>query len=146
MHIDSLDLNLIAVLEAMFRDKSVTCAAHGLGLTQSAMSHSLNRLRLYFEDPLFVKSGNLMAPTPKAESLRHAVLEVMAVVPAQWVRFVRPGQSLEVRIDETGSRHSAQIVAIGSQVDPVSQTLNIRARLAPDARLLPGMSGDASLK
>lgn len=73
-------------------------------------------------------------------------LEVMAVVPAQWVRFVRPGQSLEVRLDETGSRHSAQIVAVGSQVDPVSQTLNIRARLAPDARLLPGMSGEASLK
>ncbi|MBU3651173.1 MAG: LysR family transcriptional regulator, partial [Limnohabitans sp.] len=96
MHIDSLDLNLIAVLEAMFREQSVTRAAHGLGLTQSAMSHSLNRLRLYFEDPLFVKSGNLMAPTPKAESLRHAVLEVMAVV--------RQGILSEAGFDPSASR------------------------------------------
>ncbi len=73
-------------------------------------------------------------------------LEVMAVVPAQWIRFLRLGQTLDVRIDETGTRHSAQVVALGSQVDAVSQTLNIRASLADGARLLPGMSGDALLK
>ncbi len=73
-------------------------------------------------------------------------LELMAVVPAQWVRFLRPGQGLEVRIDETGSRHNAQVVAMGSQVDAVSQTLNVRARIASDPKLLPGMTGDALLR
>jgi RND family efflux transporter MFP subunit len=73
-------------------------------------------------------------------------LEVMAVAPAQWLRFLRAGQILDVRIDETGSRHSAQIVAIGSQVDAVSQTVTVRARLASDPKLLPGMTGDAKLR
>ena len=73
-------------------------------------------------------------------------LEVMAVVPAQWIRFLRTGQTLDIRIDETGSRHSAQIVAVGSQVDAVSQTLNVRARISSDPKLLPCMTGDAQLR
>lgn len=73
-------------------------------------------------------------------------MEVMAVVPGQWVRSLRPGQVFEVRIDETGSRHNAEVVAMGSQVDAVSQTLTVRARIARDARLLPGMTGSAHLR
>lgn len=74
------------------------------------------------------------------------LMEVMAVVPGQWVRTLKPGQVLEVRIDETGSRHNAEVVAVGSQVDAVSQTLTVRARIARDARLLPGMTGSAHLR
>lgn len=73
-------------------------------------------------------------------------MEVMAVVPGQWVRTLRPGQSFEVRIDETGSRHMAEIVAVGSQVDAVSQTISLRARIARDAKLLPGMTGTATFR
>ena len=73
-------------------------------------------------------------------------LEVMAVVPGQWVRSLKPGQTFEVRIDETGSRHTAEVVALGSQVDAVSQTINVRARIARDARLLPGMTGTAHVR
>lgn len=75
-----LDLNLLAVLDALFRERSVTKAATSLGLTQSAMSHSLNRLRTYFDDQLFVRSGSGMVPTRKAEDLRQAVDDVMAAV------------------------------------------------------------------
>lgn len=80
MHIDELDLNLLAVMEAMLREKNVSRAALGLGLTQSAMSHALNRLRQYFDDPLFVKTGLGMEPTPKAIALQEAVVEVMASI------------------------------------------------------------------
>lgn len=80
MHIDELDLNLLAVMEAMLRERNVSRAAQGLGLTQSAMSHALNRLRQYFDDPLFIKAGLMMEPTPKAVGLREAVVEVMATV------------------------------------------------------------------
>jgi membrane fusion protein (multidrug efflux system) len=73
-------------------------------------------------------------------------MEVMAVVPAHWIRALKPGQFFDLRIDETGSRHTAQIVAIGSQVDAVSQTINVRARIPSDPRLLPGMTGDAQLR
>jgi multidrug efflux pump subunit AcrA (membrane-fusion protein) len=37
-------------------------------------------------------------------------------------------------------------VAVGSQVDAVSQTINVRARIATDPKLLPGMTGDAQLR
>ncbi|MEN9886013.1 MAG: hypothetical protein RL758_591 [Pseudomonadota bacterium] len=74
------------------------------------------------------------------------VMEVMAVVPSQWVRTLRAGQSFEIRIDETGTRHNAEIIAIGSQVDAVSQTINVRARIARDAKLLPGMTGTAHFR
>lgn len=73
-------------------------------------------------------------------------MEVMAVVPGQWVRTLRPGQAFEVQIDETGSRHRAEVVAVGSQVDAVSQTINVRGRIARDPRLLPGMTGTASFR
>ncbi|PBI96170.1 Nodulation protein D 2 [Variovorax boronicumulans] len=83
MHAENLDLNLLAVFDAMFREASVTKAAQGLGLTQSAMSHALNRLRAFFDDPLFVKVGSRMEPTRKAEGMRAAVVEVMTTVRQQ---------------------------------------------------------------
>lgn len=80
MHLKDLDLNLMAVLEALLRERNVTRAAHAVGLSQSATSHALNRLRRTFDDPLFVKSGHAMAPTPKAEALQAAVADLMATV------------------------------------------------------------------
>jgi DNA-binding transcriptional LysR family regulator len=70
MHINELDLNLLSILEAMLRSKNVSKAALGLGLSQSAVSHAVKRLRQYFDDPLFVKTGFVMEPTPKAISLQ----------------------------------------------------------------------------
>jgi DNA-binding transcriptional LysR family regulator len=83
MHSLDLDLNLLAVFDAMFQEGNVSKAAQGLGLTQSAMSHALNRLRAFFEDPLFVKSGSRMVPTRKAEAMRNAVVDVMSTVRQQ---------------------------------------------------------------
>lgn len=77
---DPLDLNLLATFDALIREKSVTRAADALGLSQSAMSHALKRLRTFFNDPLFVKTSEGMAPTPLAESLMPAVLSVMSTV------------------------------------------------------------------
>ena len=80
MHTDQFDLNLLAVFDAIYQEGSVTKAAQKLGLTQSAMSHSLNRLRAYFDDPLFVKIGTRMEPTSRASSMREAVEGVVATV------------------------------------------------------------------
>lgn len=79
-HIDNLDLNLLKVFDAILRERSVTRAAESLGTTQSALSHSLNRLRDYFRDPLFVKGAEGMVATRKAEALRRPVTEVMGVL------------------------------------------------------------------
>lgn len=70
MHITSIDLNLLVVLEALLRHNSVTKAAHELGLSQSATSHALGRLRDLFEDDLLIRSGRGMVPTVRAEQLK----------------------------------------------------------------------------
>jgi DNA-binding transcriptional LysR family regulator len=80
MHINDLDLNLLIVMDAMLRERNVSKAAERIGLTQSAMSHALNRLRQYFDDPLFIKTGQAMEPTPKAIALQAAVVDVMGAV------------------------------------------------------------------
>lgn len=59
-----LDLNLLPVLCALNRHHNVTSAAKELNLSQSAVSHALNRLRDHFEDPLFVRVPKGMVPTP----------------------------------------------------------------------------------
>ena len=77
---ERLDLNLLVVFDALLRERSVTRASIALGLSQSAISHSLARLRTYFDDPLFVKTHRGIAPTAKGESLSVVILEVMATV------------------------------------------------------------------
>lgn len=71
MHLSSTDLNLLLVLDAMLREGSVTRAAKHLRLSQSATSHALGRLRDMLGDPLFVRAGRVLAPTPRAVALRE---------------------------------------------------------------------------
>jgi DNA-binding transcriptional LysR family regulator len=63
------DLNLLVVFDVLMSERSVTLAAERLGRTQSAVSHSLSRLREQFGDPLLVKGGARMQPTPLALDL-----------------------------------------------------------------------------
>jgi DNA-binding transcriptional LysR family regulator len=98
MHVVDLDLNLLAVLDAMFRERNVTRAGHSLGFSQSAMSHALNRLRDFFEDQLFVKSGSAMVPTRKAEALHSAVIDVMSIVRQQILAGARFEPHLAQRV------------------------------------------------
>ena len=64
-----LDLNLFRVFEVVYRERNLTRAADVLHLSQSAVSHALARLREQIGDPLFVRHGRGVAPTPLAEQL-----------------------------------------------------------------------------
>jgi len=78
--INNLDLNLLVVFDALLRERSVTRAGQTLGITQSAMSHSLARLRAFFDDALFIKSYRGVTPTAKAEALAadiHAIIDAV---------------------------------------------------------------------
>ncbi len=75
-----LDLNLLVAFDALLREGSVTRAAASLDLTQSAMSHSLARLRAFFDDPLFVKTQGGVAPTAQALALSTAIQEVVQTI------------------------------------------------------------------
>lgn len=65
----SVDLNLMVVFEAVYGEGNLTKAGERLGLTQSAVSHALGRLRKVVGDPLFVRTKSGMAPTPRAREL-----------------------------------------------------------------------------
>jgi DNA-binding transcriptional LysR family regulator len=72
-----LDLNLLVVFEVLMTEGSVTRAAARLGRTQSAVSHSLARLREQVGDPLLVKVGAGMAPSPFAQRLIEDVRPIL---------------------------------------------------------------------
>src|SRR5204863_3117551 len=65
----AFDLNLLVVFEVLMLERSVTRAAERLGRTQSAISHSLSRLREQLGDPLLVRGGRSMEPTAFALDL-----------------------------------------------------------------------------
>jgi len=67
------DLNLLVALDALLAEGSVTGAARRLGLSASAMSRTLARLRLATGDPLLVRAGRGLVPTPRAAELRDRV-------------------------------------------------------------------------
>jgi DNA-binding transcriptional LysR family regulator len=75
MHIRhaSPDLNLLEALDALLRELNVTRAAARLGISQSAMSHKLARLREVFGDPLLVGGRGGMVPTPEAERIGRSI-------------------------------------------------------------------------
>ena len=69
-HLSERDLRLLLMLDAVLEERSVTRAAARLGVTQSAVSHSLRELRARMGDPLLVRTGNEWKPTPLAQALR----------------------------------------------------------------------------
>jgi len=67
--LSALDLNLLVVLAALLEERHVTRAASRVGLSQSATSHALSRLRELYRDPLLVRSGRRLDLTPRAVEL-----------------------------------------------------------------------------
>src|SRR5258705_3231322 len=80
MSFNRLDLNLLRVFDAIFQSRSVTIAASNLHLTQPAVSKQLNRLREVLEDPLFVRTSDGMAPTPRAEAIAGPIRQALSEV------------------------------------------------------------------
>ncbi|HWJ95575.1 MAG TPA: LysR family transcriptional regulator, partial [Telluria sp.] len=68
-----VDLNLLAVFQEVYRERQISRAARRLGLTQSAVSNALSRLRRTFGDELFVRTAGGMQPTPFAEEVAGPV-------------------------------------------------------------------------
>lgn len=69
----TLDLNLLRVFDQVMAERNLTRAARNLAMTQPAVSNALNRLRHLLKDELFIRRGNDMVPTPRAESLAEPV-------------------------------------------------------------------------
>src|SRR5215471_2839302 len=89
MNLAGVDLNLLVALDALLAERSVTRAANRVGLSQPGMSNTLARLRKLFGDPLLVREGMALVPTPRGEALREPVREALGLI--QQALAGRPG-------------------------------------------------------
>lgn len=80
MNFAALDLNLLRVFDAMMQDLSTVRAGERIGLSQPAVSSALGRLRHFTGDELFVRDGNRMLPTPRAQTLSGPLHDALATI------------------------------------------------------------------
>ena len=139
---DGVDLNLLVALDALLAEGSVTGAARRLGLSSSAMSRTLTRLRSATGDPLLVRAGRGLVPTPRAAELRDRVREL-----TRDVRTVLSPQashldvaSLELTFTIRASEGFVELFAVPLVAAITGAAPHVRLRFAPkpdkDARPL----------
>ncbi len=87
------DFNLLVTLDVLLTEGSVARAARRLGLSPSAMSRALARLRGTTGDPLLVRAGRGLVPTPRALELRERVSQVVQNARA----ILRPAEPLDLK-------------------------------------------------
>ncbi|MEU9408619.1 LysR family transcriptional regulator [Streptomyces sp. NPDC048281] len=119
----SLDLNLLVALDVLLEEQSVQGAARRLHLSEPAMSRTLGRIRRALGDPVLVRAGREMVPTPRALAVRA---EVSAVVERARALFT-PGRETDLR---TVSR---TFTIIGSDAIAGAQAAALFARAAAEA-------------
>jgi DNA-binding transcriptional LysR family regulator len=87
------DFNLLHTLDVLLAEGSVARAAHRLHLSSSAMSRALARLRETTGDPLLVRAGRSLVPTPRALELREQVSQLVQDAHA----VLRPAEQLDLK-------------------------------------------------
>lgn len=110
MHITDVDLNLLRLFDAVHRTRHVSRAAESQGLTQPAASQGLRRLRALLADPLFVRSGGGVRPTPKAEALAPAVRQALqlleqALGAVSTFDPMQSGKTFRLHLNDIGESH-----------------------------------------
>jgi DNA-binding transcriptional LysR family regulator len=118
----SVDANLLLALDALLHEGSVTAAARRMNVSAPAMSHTLARLRTALGDPLFVRSGNRLVPTPRAVGLRDRVARAAGEVTS----VLAPEKALDVAT----LKRAFVIRASDAVVVTVGGPLNARVRAA----------------
>ncbi|MEU4892425.1 LysR family transcriptional regulator [Streptomyces sp. NPDC044780] len=105
-----MDLNLLRALDALLQENSVTRAAERLGTSPAAASRTLARLRRAVGDPLLVRAGQQMVPTPRALELREEVSALLRGCD----NVLRPGAGFEaVHLQRTFTVQAADLLLVG---------------------------------
>ncbi|EPS8494762.1 transcriptional regulator LeuO [Yersinia enterocolitica] len=128
VHLRSVDLNLLTVFDAVMQMHNVTRAAQSLGMSQPAVSNAVARLKVMFNDELFVRYGRGIQPTARARQLFGPVRQAL-----QLVQNELPGAGFE-------AKNSGRVfnLSICSPLDirliaPIIQRVN---QLAPNVQLI----------
>lgn len=105
-----MDLNLLRVLDALLQENSVTRAAERLGTSPAAVSRTLARLRRAVGDPLLVRAGQGMVPTPRALELREEVAALLRGCE----NVLRPGAGFDAaHLQRTFTVQATELLLVG---------------------------------
>ena len=141
-----IDLNLLQALDALLRERSVSRAATRLGLGQPAMSAALARLRLLFDDALFVRTPRGMEPTPRAlqleAPLRAALADLRAVAePAD--RFEPMGTRRTFRLSGGDYAGMVLLPPLLRRLEVEAPGVDLRFRFVEKGNVLACLDDDA---
>lgn len=112
MHLRGVDLNLAVVLQVLLDERNVSRAAERLGLSQSATSHALARLRDLLDDPILVRASSGLVPTARAEVMRESLAAGLAALEHAFT-FRQTFDPREVRLTfKLGTSDYAELVVM----------------------------------
>ena len=134
-----IDANLLVALEALLTEANVGQAARRMGVSASAMSHTLARLRELVGDPLLVRTGQRMSLSPRARELAMPLRDALGLLASALARPADLDPSRERRTVRVASVDYAQSLLVPDLVD-------ILRREAPGLDLVITPFGDSSLR
>ncbi|HXP86754.1 MAG TPA: LysR family transcriptional regulator [Bryobacteraceae bacterium] len=144
----NIDLRLLEIIRELHRTGSVSHAAQNLGLSQSAVSMSLARLRKHFNDPLFVRTSRGMEPTPYAEGLIAELIKATEILESAMDRRLHFDPLTSDRMFHLISTDIAQFTILPPLVKRLALTApRVRINLRQLTELAPRLleSGEADL-
>jgi len=112
-----IDLPALRVFHEIFSTGSLSRSAQRLGVTQPAISISLGKLRRHFNDPLFVRVGNGMVPTPQAVAMHEKVLAAIAAMESALTFRVEFDAATTDRVFRIAMTDVGQIVLLPELLD-----------------------------
>jgi DNA-binding transcriptional LysR family regulator len=135
--LDTISLRLLRLFETVHRTRSISQAAEALRTSQPSVSVSLNRLRQLFDDPLFVRVGSRMEPTPRADELVEGVRAMLLIAGDH---FVGRAPFDPARSDRRFTLHMTD----PGETILMPRLVNRLAQVAPAVRLRVRRIGDDS--
>lgn len=139
VNISRIDLNLFVVFDAIYTEGGITRASETLKLSQPAISHSLGRLRELIGDPLFIRHGNTMMPTPHAHELIEPVRRALGEIERSLVQLARFDPSTSQREFKIGMRSLLEAAAIPELMKEIGDS-------APDVKISAVHHGRSDLQ
>jgi DNA-binding transcriptional LysR family regulator len=147
-NLTAIDLNLLVALDVLLATRSTTLAGKQLSLSQPATSHALARLRELLGDPLLVRSGKLLLPTPFAERLKPRLRAALAALSdaLQEPAGFEPSQARRVfRIGTSDYVASVLVPPLARELARTAPNIDLFVKTIPLPEVEPLGSGELDL-
>jgi DNA-binding transcriptional LysR family regulator len=122
INISRIDLNLFVVFDAVYTERGITRASETLKLSQPAISHALGRLRKLVGDPLFIRQGNAVTPTPLAHELIGPIRRALAEIQGSLLQLSVFDPKVSQREFKVGMRHIIESSTIPLLMNRINQS------------------------